>query len=148
MDQVSDAFSTIDSPLQMLLLYARQGDQAGTQEAAELFRNHSENLCRVAQLVCKMSPDLEGVAMLRYSADLLSHLTPQVVNAAFVRCLRPNDPESERNLKEFSDLWKQRANAMTLAMDSLISVDDFLAVAQEHISEDVKNGVTVRIFNR
>jgi hypothetical protein len=40
-------------------------------------------------------------------------------------------------------LWKERANAMTVAMDSLISVDDFLAVTQEHITDDVKNGVTV-----
>lgn len=144
-DQVSDAFSTIDSPLQMLIMYARKGDQARTHQAAELFQNHSENLCRVAQLVCKMSPNLEGVAMLRYSAHLLNHLTPQVVNAAFVRCLRPNDPESDENLKRFAGLWKERANAMTLAMDSIISVDDFLAVGQEHISDDVKNGVTVSL---
>lgn len=127
----------------MLIMYAKQGDQVRTQQAAELFRNHSDNLCRTANLVCKMSPDLEGVAMLRYSAHLLGHLSPQVVNAAFVRCLRPHDPEADENLKRFAALWKERANAMTLAMDALISVDDFLAVTQEHISDDVKNGVTV-----
>jgi hypothetical protein len=81
--------------------------------------------------------------MLRYSAHLLGHLSPQVVNAAFVRCLRQNDPEADENLKRFASLWKERANAMTVAMDSLISVDDFLAVTQEHINDDVKNGVTV-----
>jgi catenin alpha len=144
-DQVSDAFSTIDAPLQMLILYAQQGDQARTHQAAELFQQHSDNLSRVAELVCKMSPDLEGVAMLRYSAHLLKHLTPQVVNAAFVRCLRPNDPEADENLNRFAELWKERAFAMTLAMDSLISVDDFMAVTQEHINDDVKNGVSVSI---
>ncbi|KAI6186254.1 Protein humpback-1 [Aphelenchoides besseyi] len=140
-DQISDAFCTVDPPLKTLVRCAKQGNRQQTEEAAKIFQEYADNLCRVAMLACKMSPNPEGVGMLRYSTLLLHQLTPQVVNAAFLRCLRPNDPNAEENLNLFERMWEDRAEAMTLAMDSLISVDDFIAVSQQHIHDDVKCGI-------
>lgn len=81
---------------------------------------------------------------LRYSAHLLRRLTPQVVNAAYVRCLKPKDADAKENLTLNARLWHERANAMTAAMDASITVDDFIAVSRTHICEDVKSGIQVR----
>lgn len=112
-------------------------------------QDHATKLCEAAELVCRMSPDPEGVGMLRYSATLLRQLTPQLANAAVLVSLRPNrtaDDPAVKNLLEFRNLWKERADALRLGVDVLVSMDDMLAVTEQHIIEDCNNGVNVSGF--
>ncbi|CAD5232346.1 unnamed protein product [Bursaphelenchus xylophilus] len=142
-DQVSDTFSTLDTPLQFLIDSALNGRREETIDNAEIFKVHSENMATVAELVCKMSPDPEGVGMLKYSAFLLRDVTPQVINAAILVSLKPNrtaDDPAVQNLHQFKDLWRERAHALKTAMDSLIAMDDMLAVTEQHIIDDMNNG--------
>ncbi|KAI6217850.1 Protein humpback-1 [Aphelenchoides fujianensis] len=140
-DQVSDAFKCVNIPLEFLLRSAELGDLPATEQHAAVFREQAQNLCRIARLVCKISPDPEGVGEVRYAAHLLERLTPQVVDAAFLACLRPHDAAAKENLHEFAKLWQLRADAVTRGIDSLISADDFVAVTQAHINEDVQTGI-------
>lgn len=43
----------------------------------------------------------------------------------------------------FKNAWLDRVKMLTMAVDSLISFDDFLAVSEAHISEDCQHGIQV-----
>lgn len=142
-DQVSDTFCMLDTPLNQLVESALQGDRQLTQEYAGIFKAFADDIFNVANLVCKMSPDPEGVGMLKYSAILLNDLTPQVINAAIVVSLQQDRSENNpavQNLHEYKQLWKNRADALRMALDSLISMDDMLAVTEQHILDDYSHG--------
>lgn len=47
-------------------------------------------------------------------------------------------------MQVFKETWEDRIKLLTMAVDSMISVDDFLAVSEAHIQEDVKTGIQVR----
>lgn len=58
-------------------------------------------------------------------------------------CEKPESPFTQENMQVFEQVWLERLKVLTMAMDSLISVDDFLSVTEAHISEDVKAGIQV-----
>uniref|UniRef100_A0A915D7P2 Uncharacterized protein n=1 Tax=Ditylenchus dipsaci TaxID=166011 RepID=A0A915D7P2_9BILA len=140
-DHVSDAFVDTRTPLVILIDSASRGDRPMTEEAAQLFQSHSEKIVDVARLVCDMSNDTDGVRVLRYAALLCEKVAPQVVNAAFLLCEKPNSTVVQENMKVFENVWLDRLKVLTMAMDNLISVEDFLSVSEVHISEDVKVGI-------
>ncbi|KAI1719528.1 vinculin family domain-containing protein [Ditylenchus destructor] len=140
-DHVSDAFVDTRTPLIMLIDFASRGDKPNTEQAAQMFQAHAENIVDVARLVCDMSNDSDGVRVLRYAALLCEKIAPQVVNAAFLLCEKPNSPVVQENMKVFENVWLDRLKVLTMAMDNLISVEDFLSVTEAHISEDVKNAL-------
>lgn len=47
----------------------------------------------------------------------------------------------------FEQVWLDRVKVLSMALDSLISVDDFLAVSECHINEDCQNGIQVLSIN-
>ena len=49
----------------------------------------------------------------------------------------------KENMSTFESVWLDRVKMLTMAVDSLISFDDFLAVSEAHISEDCQNGIHV-----
>jgi catenin alpha len=44
-------------------------------------------------------------------------------------------------MQKFEEVWLERLKVLTTAMDTLISVDDFLAVTETHINEDCEQGI-------
>jgi catenin alpha len=52
----------------------------------------------------------------------------------------------QENMAVFENVWLDRVKTLTMAMDSLISVDDFLAVSEAHINEDCQHGIQVKSF--
>lgn len=58
-------------------------------------------------------------------------------------CEKPESLFTQENMQVFEQVWLERLKVLTMAMDSLISVDDFLSVTEAHISEDVKAGIQV-----
>ena len=49
-------------------------------------------------------------------------------------------------MSTFEHVWFDRVKMLTMAVDSLISFDDFLAVSEAHISEDCQQGIQVYII--
>uniref|UniRef100_A0A915LA29 Catenin alpha-2 n=1 Tax=Romanomermis culicivorax TaxID=13658 RepID=A0A915LA29_ROMCU len=93
---------------------------------------------QVAELTCTMSNNPDGVKMVRYAIGQIRKLAPQVVNAARLLAARPQSLPAQNNMDAFCDAWNQSVRVLTLAVDSMITLDDFIAVSEAHIVEDVK----------
>ncbi|KRY74485.1 Protein humpback-1 [Trichinella pseudospiralis] len=94
---------------------------------------------QVANLTCTMSTECDGIKMVRYAAMQVQKLAPQVVNAARLLAARHKSKPALENMQAFRESWEERVYLLTLAVDSIITLDDFLAVSEAHIVEDVKN---------
>lgn len=68
----------------------------------------------------------------------------QVVNAAQLLCENKDSPVLQENMKVFEEAWLDRVKVLTMATDALVSVDDFLAVAEAHIQVDAQSAIAVR----
>ena len=66
----------------------------------------------------------------------------QVVNAARILVARPNSKVAQENMDVFRDAWINQVRILTDAVDDITTIDDFLAVSENHILEDVNSCVT------
>merc|ERR550539_628998 len=136
-DHVSDSFLESGNPLMMLIQAATEGDERAVTEAASIFTDHAAKLMEVANLACSMSGNEEGVKMVRYAAGQIGNLCPQVINAARILSSRPRSKVAQENMEVFRAAWEQQVRILTEAVDDIVTVDDFLAVSENHILEDV-----------
>ena len=74
--------------------------------------------------------------VLRYDVIL------QVINAARVLAARPKSKVAQENIDVFRDAWINQVRILTDAVDDITTVDDFLAVSENHILEDVNKCVS------
>ncbi|MCP9257928.1 Alpha-catenin-like protein hmp-1 [Dirofilaria immitis] len=123
-DHVSDAFLDTITPLMMLIESAQRHDERAT----------------AAELVCVMSSNEDGIRVIRYAALIIDKLAPQVVNAAYLLSVRDSQVAKD-NMEAFKNAWIEKVKLLTMVVDSMITVDDFLAVSEAHIIEDVKSGI-------
>ncbi|VDP04925.1 unnamed protein product [Soboliphyme baturini] len=122
-DHVSDNFMDTQVPLEALIEAARRGDQKAVETLGTEFLEHSRRLTEVAHLSCTMSNNSEGLKMVRYAALL---------------AMRPQSKPAQDNMMAFKEAWEEKVRLLTLAVDSIVTLDDFLAVSEAHIVEDVK----------
>merc|ERR1719410_3116577 len=121
----------------MLVEAAKAGDERAVNESSSIFTDHAAKLVEVANLACSMSGNEEGVKMVRYAAQQIQNLCPQVINAARVLASRPRSKVAQENMEIFKDAWEKQVRILTDAVDDIVTVDDFLAVSENHILEDV-----------
>ncbi|KAB7505709.1 Catenin alpha [Armadillidium nasatum] len=106
-----------------------------------VFTEHANKLVEVANLACTMSNNEDGVKMVRYAAAQIEQLCPQVINAAIILAARPKSKVAQENMDAFKDAWENQVRILTDAVDDITTIDDFLAVSESHILEDVKTCV-------
>lgn len=140
-DHISDAFLDTRTPLLLLIESAKTGNLDDTRHKSHLFRQHAAKLVSVARLACKMSGDVEGISIIQHTADQLEKLAPEVSDAAFLLCSDPDSKTAQENMDAFRKLWLDRVNLLTMAIDSITTLDDFLAVSEAHIVEDCNEGI-------
>eukprot|EP00095_Tigriopus_kingsejongensis_P002507 maker-scaffold185_size275389-snap-gene-0.14 protein:Tk02507 transcript:maker-scaffold185_size275389-snap-gene-0.14-mRNA-1 annotation:"catenin alpha" len=140
-DHVSDSFLEADGPLMMLIAAAQEGKEQEVEEYAAIFNDHAAKLVEVAKLACSMSNNEDGLKMVRYAASQIENLCPQVINAARVLGSRPRSKVAQENIEVFRDAWANQVRILTDAVDEITTVDDFLAVSENHILEDVNKCV-------
>ncbi|XP_045189005.2 catenin alpha-2-like isoform X2 [Mercenaria mercenaria] len=140
-DHVSDSFLETNVPLLVLIEAAKAGDEKGVEEYAQVFADHANKLVEVANLACSMSSNEEGVKMVRLAASEIEKLCPQVINAARVLAARPRSKVAQENMDVFKDAWENQVRLLTDAVDDITTIDDFLAVSESHILEDVNRCV-------
>lgn len=87
-----------------------------------------------------MSNNEDGVKMVRYAAAQIENLCPQVINAARVWAARNTDVAKD-NMKVFRQAWENQMRVLTEAVDDITTIDDFLAVSENHILDDVNKCV-------
>ncbi|KAL7637222.1 UNVERIFIED_CONTAM: hypothetical protein RMT77_011934 [Armadillidium vulgare] len=140
-DHVSDSFLETNVPLLVLVEAARCGNEKEVEEYARVFTEHANKLVEVANLACTMSNNEDGVKMVRYAAAQIEQLCPQVINAAIILAARPKSKVAQENMDAFKDAWENQVRILTDAVDDITTIDDFLAVSESHILEDVKTCV-------
>ncbi|KAH9362962.1 hypothetical protein HPB48_014256 [Haemaphysalis longicornis] len=140
-DHVSDSFLETQVPLLVLVEAARAGDERQVEEYARVFAEHAHKLVEVASLACSMSSHEDGVKMVRCAAAHIEGLCPQVVNAARILAARPRSKVAQENMDAFRDAWETQVRLLTEAVDDITTIDDFLAVSENHILEDVNKCV-------
>ncbi|XP_041675293.1 catenin alpha [Drosophila eugracilis] len=140
-DHVSDSFLETTTPLLDLIEAAKTGNEKNVREKAEIFTKHAEKLVEVANLVCSMSSNEDGVKMVRYAAAQIESLCPQVINAASILTVRPNSKVAQENMTTYRQAWEVQVRILTEAVDDITTIDDFLAVSENHILEDVNKCV-------
>ncbi|KAE9535651.1 hypothetical protein AGLY_007552 [Aphis glycines] len=140
-DHVSDSFLETSVPLLVLIEAAHSGDEKEVEECALVFTEHANKLVEVANLACSMSNNEDGVKMVRTAAAQIENLCPQVINAARVLAVRPRSKLALDNMDVFRDAWQAQVRLLTEAVDDITTIDDFLAVSESHILEDVNKCV-------
>ncbi|NP_001084100.1 catenin alpha 1 S homeolog [Xenopus laevis] len=141
MDHVSDSFLETNVPLLVLIEAAKNGNEKEVKEYAQVFREHANKLIEVANLACSISNNEEGVKLVRISAGQLESLCPQVINAALALAAKPNSKMAQENMDLYKEQWERQVRVLTDAVDDITSIDDFLAVSENHILEDVNKCV-------
>ncbi|CAO2593670.1 Catenin alpha-1, partial [Lemmus lemmus] len=141
MDHVSDSFLETNVPLLVLIEAAKNGNEKEVREYAQVFREHANKLIEVANLACSISNNEEGVKLVRMSASQLEALCPQVINAALALAAKPQSKLAQENMDLFKEQWEKQVRVLTDAVDDITSIDDFLAVSENHILEDVNKCV-------
>ncbi|KAL1492737.1 hypothetical protein ABEB36_010946 [Hypothenemus hampei] len=140
-DHISDSFMETSIPLLILIKAAQNGDEKQVEEYAGVFTEHSNKLVEVANLVCSMSSHEDGVKMVRYAAAQIDSLCPEVINAARILAARHRSKVAQENMEAFRLTWENQVRILTDAIDDITTVDDFLAVSENHILEDVNKCV-------
>ncbi|CAB4068448.1 CTNNA [Lepeophtheirus salmonis] len=140
-DHVSDSFLDCNVPLHVMIAAAKEGNEKDVEEYARIFVDHADKLVEVSKLACSMSANEDGVKMVKYAASQIEKLCPQVVNAAKVLSARPKSKVAQENIQVFKEAWEEHVRILTDAVDDITTVDDFLAVSENHILEDVNNCV-------
>ncbi|XP_022254960.1 catenin alpha-like [Limulus polyphemus] len=140
-DHVSDSFLETNVPLFVLIEAARAGNEHEVQDYSQVFNEHANKLVEVAKLACSMSSNEEGVKMVWYAASQIESMCSQVINAAQILAARPCSKVAQENMDAFKDAWENHVCILTEAVDDITTIDDFLAVSDNHILEDVNKCV-------
>lgn len=135
------SFLDTNVPLLVLIKAAESGNEKEVEEYAIVFTEHFNKLAEVENLVCSMSNNEDGVKMVRFVAAQLENLCPEVINAARILAARPRSKVAQENMQTFKQLWETQIGLLTEAVDDITTIDDFLAVSENHILEDVNKCV-------
>ncbi|XP_074730403.1 catenin alpha-3 isoform X2 [Strix uralensis] len=74
-----------------------------------------------------------------YAAIFREHTSRlvEVINAALALAARPKSQVVKNNMEMYRSTWENHIHILTEAVDDITSIDDFLAVSESHILEDV-----------
>ncbi|XP_037996133.1 catenin alpha-3 isoform X1 [Motacilla alba alba] len=136
-DHISDSFLDTTVPLLVLIEAAKNGREKEIKEYAAIFREHTSRLVEVANLACSLSTNEDGTKIVQVAANHIETLCPQVINAALALAARPKSQVVKNNMEMYRSTWENHIRVLTEAVDDITSIDDFLAVSESHILEDV-----------
>ncbi|KAK9877776.1 hypothetical protein WA026_019456 [Henosepilachna vigintioctopunctata] len=115
-DHVSDSFLETNVPLLVLIKAAQNGNEKEVEEYAVVFTEHSNKLVEVANLVCSMSNNEDGVKMVRYAAAQIENLCPELYSIKILAA-RPRSKVAQENMDAFKQLWENQVRILTEAVD-------------------------------
>ncbi|XP_038267241.1 catenin alpha-3 isoform X2 [Dermochelys coriacea] len=136
-DHISDSFLDTTIPLLVLIEAAKNGREKEIKEYAAIFQEHTRRLVEVANLACSLSTNEDGIKIVQMAANHIETLCPQVINAALALAARPKSQVVKNSMEIYKSTWENRIHILTEAVDDITSIDDFLAVSEGHILEDV-----------
>lgn len=84
-----------------------------------------------------MPTNEDGIKIVTVAANHPETLCPQMINAALALAARPKSQVVKKNMEMYRCTWENHIHVVTEAVDDIPSVDDFLAVSESRILEDV-----------
>ncbi|XP_020930043.1 catenin alpha-3 isoform X4 [Sus scrofa] len=74
-----------------------------------------------------------------YAAIFREHTSRlvEIINAALALAARPKSQVVKKTMEMYKRTWENHIHVLTEAVDDITSIDDFLAVSESHILEDV-----------
>ena len=135
------SFLNANLPLENLVRVAEKGKLEEVEERAKIFANHAIKIIEVANLMCSISNNEDGIKMVRYAVSQAEKLYVQTINAAKVLAAHPKSKVAQENMRIFKKAWENQLKILLESVDDITVVDDFLAVSESHILEDVNKCV-------
>ena len=86
-----------------------------------------------------MSDQVEGVKPVRLAAMHIEDLCPQLVNAARILAGRSASPVALETMDGLRIRWHRHVRLLTEAVDDITTMEDFLAISENHILEDINS---------
>lgn len=75
--------------------------------------------------------------MVRVIVGRLRSQIPHVCNAARILCSHKASKEAQQNMSVLDDSWINEVKLLTLAIDDILSVNDFLLICENEIYNDI-----------
>lgn len=135
-DRITDAFATNDPFLDMYHA-AQTGNIQKVEVCSQTFTEHCSKLIEVANQVCELSTNEDGVKMVRYAASQLDDLRLDVINAARILAEQPQSTDAQENMEIFKQAWENQVKILLEAVDDITTVDDVLSVLENYILDDM-----------
>ncbi|CAF4351440.1 unnamed protein product, partial [Adineta steineri] len=98
-----------------------------------------------SNIICSMSDSIEGIKLVRLPAKHIENLTPQVINAARILAARSTSKIALENLDVFRETWEKHVRLLTEAVDEITTIEDFLAISENHILEDINSCIQAMV---
>ena len=104
----------------------------------EVFTAHAFKLMEVAQLAVSMSEDQAGVRLVTEAAEEVGDLQKMIITAVRGLAVNTESLEAKEDVETARKSWLEAVLVLTEAVDNIVTIDDFLAVSESHVLEDVK----------
>jgi catenin alpha len=134
---ISNQFCLHDGePLEMLIQAAKAGNPVELEQRAAAFDDYARKLIDISLVACSMSKNTEGIQMIHLIIKRIEHLISQLINAAWILCSNKT-ADSLNNMEIFKRIWIDEVKLLTLAIDEIMSINDFLALCETYNLEDI-----------
>ena len=135
---MADFFSFYSNqPLDNLIDAALNGEENILNEYIGHFNKYAYNILEASSLACMTSKDTQGIQLCEMASMQLKALQPQLIYAARLLCAYRSSSEVLQNMNAFKDAWLNQVNLLTMAIDDILPIDDFLSVCENSIYEDI-----------
>lgn len=136
---IAEHFSlqTSSLPIDKLIQASLTGDQKKLNPMIDSFTNNITKLIESSKLACSMSNDIQGVQMVEVAVKQIQILLPQIICSARLLCSYPLSNDVNKNMQAFRDTWLNEIELLLLAIDDILSINEFLAVSENLILEDI-----------
>ncbi|XP_044259830.1 catenin alpha-like [Tribolium madens] len=136
-DQITSVFAPTNDPFLALYHAAQTGDLKQVEICTSTFTQYCSKLVEVANQVCQLSTNEDGVKMVRHAVSLVEILRPQVINAARILAQQPQSLHAQENMDMFKNEWENQVKILLEAVDDITTVDDVLSVLENYILDDM-----------
>ena len=95
----------------------------------------------MSELAASISKNIDGIQLVEMASFRLKQLCPQVIHASRVLCSLNQSQEARQNMDTYKHAWLKELRLLILAIDDIISINDFLAVQEALILLDIQDSI-------
>ncbi|KAI6654324.1 alpha-catenin [Oopsacas minuta] len=132
LEETVKTFTDTDTSLSELIDATNLDDEGTLSERVGSFREHTNKLTRVSNYAASKSGEERGVARIRYLSEEIDRLSPRVITAAET-AFHTRDTTNKEHLSMLSREWLDRVKNLTLAVDDVVDMKEFIVICEDNI---------------